>query len=361
MMMRALRSSGSTRSFLLFVTLPLLLVLAAAPVLAARTDIVVLVNGDRITGEVRELSYGQLKYKTDDMGTIYIEWTKIASLTTTQVLQVELADGRRLFGRAPESGATAGSLRIRSRVTGAEERVPVEVPMTDIVRLAINDEDESWHKRLEGDFSLGYSFTQASDVEVFNLSAEVGARDRVRRWNIAFDSQLTSQETGPASQRGSLNSALERFMPNRYYRELQLEFTRNQELGLNMRSLLGGTVGRYLIQTQSSEWRAGVGLAASVENGTDGSKRESAEGQLSTSLRLFRLDSPKTDVTATLTLLPSLTESGRWRGEGSLQAKHELVTDLFFGISLNDSYDNEPTAGAETNDWSIGTSIGYTF
>jgi len=45
----------------------------ALPALAAKTDVVVLLNGDRITGEVKELSYGQLKFKTDDMGTLYIE------------------------------------------------------------------------------------------------------------------------------------------------------------------------------------------------------------------------------------------------------------------------------------------------
>ncbi len=362
MMLRTLRSSGSIGSSRhMLAAIALLLALTTAPAYAAKTDVVVLLNGDRITGEVKELSYGQLKFKTDDIGTIYIEWTKIASLSTTQVLQVELADGRRLFGRAPENGTTTGSLRIRSRIEGTEERVPVELPMVDIVRLAVTEEGEPWRKRVDGDFSLGYSFTQASNVEVFNVSGQIGARDRIRRWNVALDAQVTSQEIGPASQRSSLNSALERYMSNRYYRETQLEFSRNQELGLDLRSLLGGTVGRYLVQTQSSEWRAGLGLAGSIENGTDGSKRESVEAQLTTSLRLFRFDSPKTNVTASFSLLPSLTESGRWRGEASIQARRELITDLFFEISLNDSYDNEPTEGAETNDWNIGTSIGYTF
>ena len=362
MMLRALRFSVFQHSpvFRQAVLAAFLLAVTTAPALAARTDVVVLLNGDRITGEVMELSYGQLKYKTDDMGTIYIEWTKIASLTTTRALQVELADGRRIFGNAPESATTTAAMRVLTGEPGAEP-VPVDVAMIDVVRVATTYEGSPWHQRLDGDFSVGYSYTQASTVEVFNLSAEVGARTRLRRWNVALDTQLTDQETSTASQRGSLNSALERYMTDRYYRETQLEFSRNQELGLNMRSLLGGTFGRYLLQSQSSEWRAGVGLAASVENGTDGSKRESAEAQLSTSLRLFRFDSPKTNVTASLTLLPSLTESGRWRGEGSIQARHEVISDLFFEISFNDSYDNRPTEGAETNDWNIGTSIGYSF
>jgi hypothetical protein len=76
---------------------------------------------------------------------------------------------------------------------------------------------------------------------------------------------------------------------------------------------------------------------------------------------LFRFDSPETNVTASLTLLPSLTESGRLRGEGSLELRHEIVNDLFFEISLYDSYDNEAPEGAESNDWSIATGLGYSF
>ena len=34
------------------------------PAWAAKTDIVMLLNGDRITGEVKELAYGQLKFAT---------------------------------------------------------------------------------------------------------------------------------------------------------------------------------------------------------------------------------------------------------------------------------------------------------
>ena len=53
--------------------------LLAMPAVAAKTDVIVLINGDHITGEVKDLSYGQLKFKTDHMGTIYIEWDKIVS------------------------------------------------------------------------------------------------------------------------------------------------------------------------------------------------------------------------------------------------------------------------------------------
>ena len=330
------------------------------PASAAKTDVVVLLNGDRITGEVKELAYGQLKFSTDDMGTLYIEWSKIASLTTAQQLQVELADGRRVFGQAPEAGVSRGALSLRGGAPAGAVVVPMEVPMSDVVRVVTLGAGE-WKERLDAAVSLGYSFSQASDTQVFNFAGSIGSRDRRQHWNVALDAQLTSQDGGRASQRAALVGTRERFMPDRYYRESALEFTRNQELGLDLRSLVSLSFGRYLIQDQGHEWRAGIGLAASAERGYDGNRRESLEAQFSSSVRLFNFDSPELNLVAGLTLLPSLSDTGRLRGESSLKLRRELAPDLFLEFGFYDSYDNRPAEGAEKNDWSVVTSLGYTF
>jgi hypothetical protein len=343
------------------VALALLVSLLAASALAApKTDIVVLVNGDRITGEIKELAYGQLTLKTEDIGTIYIEWDKIASITTTQLLQVEMTDGRRMFGFAPEPAPVAGKIRLMIGQFGGSP-TPVDLPIYDIVRMATVKNSDTWYKRLKGSFSLGYSYTQANSLNVLNLSADIGSRDQERKWQVVLDSTVTSQASESSSQRASLVSTLERFLPDRYYSEGSLEFTRNEELGLDLRSLIGATFGRYLMQHKNSEWRAGAGLAASTEQRVDGSKQDSIEAQFTTSVRVFYLDHPKTDVNTIVTVLPSLTESGRVRGEASIKARREIVTDLFFEVSVYDSYDNRPSEGAPNNDWGLTTSIGYTF
>ena len=59
-----------------------------------RTDVVTLANGDRITGEVMRLERGRLEFKTDDAGTLYLEWDKLSSLVST-------ASGRSAHNRWP--------------------------------------------------------------------------------------------------------------------------------------------------------------------------------------------------------------------------------------------------------------------
>jgi hypothetical protein len=321
----------------------------------------VLNNGDRITGEVKELAYGQLKYSTDDIGTLYIEWGKIVTIQSTQAFQVDMLDGRVLYGRlAPEQGLPGTvTLRGNTRAGGAEEEFLLE--LQSIARINVLDEG-SWRDRFDGSFSLGYSFAKSTGVEVFNLSATIQSRNQRRFWSVDLDSQLSDQDEGAASTRWSLVGTVSRPMKvNSFYREGTLQFTRNDELGLQLRGLLGGSIGRYLHVTPESEWRASLGLAASRERGTDETTRNNLEGQVGMSYRLFRLDTPKASVTASATVLPSITESGRVRGEASLNLRREIVKDLFVELQVYDSYDNRPADGASTNDWGVTTSVGYSF
>ncbi len=64
-----------------------------------KTDIVILKNGDRVTGEIENLEAGILELKTDSMGTVYIEWRFISELISDRNLSVENVDGSRWLGQ----------------------------------------------------------------------------------------------------------------------------------------------------------------------------------------------------------------------------------------------------------------------
>lgn len=338
----------------------LALALLASPVRADKTDVVFLDNGDHITGEVMDLGSGQLRFKTSHIGTIYVDWTHVVSLTTNQNLKIELSDGTRLFGTAPQVASSPGSIRLLRSEHG-QPPVPVEVPISEVVELRRVKGGVVWYDRFEGDVSLGYSYTSANGVQTADFSANVGARNRKREWKVSLDAQTTHQDTGPSTQRDSLLGTFDVFLPNRYYSETAIQFARNEELGLDLRSAIAQAFGRYFVQRQGFEWRGAVWLALSTETGTNGERRQDVWLPLSTDLYLFRWDHPKTNVTANLTVLPSLNDGGRVRGEATLKLRHELISDLFLQISFNDSYDNKPAETARTNDWNVVTSLGYSF
>ena len=116
------------------------------------------------------------------------------------------------------------------------------------------------------------------------------------------------------------------------------------------------------MQNNHAEWLGGLGVVYSHENYTGGETFDSVEGVLTTSFKLFRYDFPETDIGGSLSLLPSLTKSGRYRAEADLRAKYEFVDDLYFELKVYGSYDSQPPlADSEQSDYGLTTSLGYSF
>ena len=65
---------------------------------AQKTDSVWIRNGDRITGEVKSLYRAKLKYSTDDLGTIYIQWDKVARTSSRATFEVQVTSGDKYYG-----------------------------------------------------------------------------------------------------------------------------------------------------------------------------------------------------------------------------------------------------------------------
>src|SRR6187402_1924010 len=85
--------------------------LIGTPAYAQKTDVITLANGDRITGEIISLSKGRLELKTDDVGTINIEWDNIVIISSPRFFEVETTDGRRLLGTIAMAGDRAISVK----------------------------------------------------------------------------------------------------------------------------------------------------------------------------------------------------------------------------------------------------------
>ena len=125
--------------------------------------------------------------------------------------------------------------------------------------------------------------------------------------------------------------------------------------------LLGGGIGRYFFQTPSQEFFAAAGIAVTKEEFSDGQTQE-LRGNTAMSYDLYRFDTPEIDISTELTVYPSFTVSGRVRTDAGIRMRYEIIDDLFYELSAQHMYDSEPqSVGATNSDWSVVTSLGYTF
>ena len=89
-------SAGKTNHRFHGLVLDVLLVLFWAAPLTA--DVVLLLNGDRLSGDVQELKDEKLALKTHYAGTVNIDWSEVKSLEAEGFFQVQAESGVRYSG-----------------------------------------------------------------------------------------------------------------------------------------------------------------------------------------------------------------------------------------------------------------------
>lgn len=331
----------------------------AGSALADKTDIVELRNGDRVTCEIKNLERGRLRVSTDSMGTVFIEWQDILRITSPALYVVEMQDGSRLQGTLAGTEVERQLLLRGGSGGGDKEEF---VPMESVVWLDPLKLDERIVKRWDGSVSAGFDATKANSDT--SLSASFDARRRAEDFLLNFGGSVysRSQDGVDDSLRADFNAVYRGLLEDRWYWAALGTFERNDELGIDLRTLGGTGYGRFLVQTGRALWSVTGGLAVVNEQlAGDVDAQTSVEALLNTDFEFFTYDTPKTTLTTSLTVFPSITESGRVRSQLDFALRRELVTDLFVEISVYDSYDSDPPEEAETNDWGIVTSLGYTF
>lgn len=115
------------------------------------------------------------------------------------------------------------------------------------------------------------------------------------------------------------------------------------------------------MQTNTKQFSMTAGLVATRESftGSDESTTQ-AEGKLQIRYLNRHLD-PDSRFSFTTNIFPLLEDFSQYRAETDISFKREFVEDLFFEVLLYHSYVSEPPTGAESGDYGITTSLGYSF
>jgi len=323
---------------------------------AEKTDVVVLINGNSVTGEVKSLEFGLLRYSTDSMGTVNIDWEDIVSVTSQQKLQVELSDGTRYFG---ELLPTGDSYHVRV-VTASQEYI---FETGQIVRISPIETSEKFLQRLDGSFSLGVQTQKSSEVTTSNLAADVSYRTRKYLLGMRINSSVTDQgqEDIPSSARQSLGFNYQRFRSNRWFTDWFAGWEKIDEQGIAGRVSAGGGIGRYLTQTNKSQFSLAGGVQG-VRSSFAGEDESTVEAEGRIEMRYLRRNlAPETSFRFTSTLFPLLEDLSRYRIESDLSLRRELFEDFFLDLTFGYSYISEAPTGGANSDYTATTSLGYSF
>lgn len=341
------------RSILYLLTVTILAAHAGF-VFAERTDVVVLYNGNTITGEVKSMQQGKLKFKTDHLDTIFIEWEFVRSVSSQDFFEVENQRGEFFYGTlAP------GPEDFTLRVVESEDEVVIEMErVVDILPIK-----QKFFDRIDGSLNLGFSYTSADSLLQYSLESDATYYQRKYTAAVGLSSIQTFQEGRDDIFRNNLIFIYTRFHKNRYFSAGSLGFSSSSELGIQLRSELGYAFGRTFKQTNRSRLSASAGFGVNRETPVGKDPTDYLlVGLLGGNYKFFLYNYPKTDISVDLAVIPGITAWPRMRVEFSGSLKREIMTDFTVNLSIFDSYDSDPPSEASSNhDFGTVLSVGWIF
>ena len=126
------RKSGRTALVVLFNFL-----IAVTALAKNVDDVVVLKNGDRLTGEIKGLQRGELRIKSDYMAeAVRLDWAKVERLESKSTFMIWLVDGK-LVTDVMRLLPT-NSYEVPNFIIGSSDQT-IRVPQLDVIRITPAD------------------------------------------------------------------------------------------------------------------------------------------------------------------------------------------------------------------------------
>jgi putative salt-induced outer membrane protein YdiY len=321
-------------------------------------DVVVLKNGDRLTGEIKGLQRGELRIKADYMAeAVRLDWSKVESIESKTTFMIWLVDGK-LVTDVMRLLPTNSS-KVPNFVIGSSGQT-FKVPQLDVIR--ITPTESGFWKRLEGSIDLGFSFTSGNDQYQTQFAATTTYRTGDHSFTAAIDSSFSGQTDGTSQTRNQFTFDYRKQLNDRWYVGGLFGLLRSDQQSLDLRTSVGGIVGRNLKQTEYTRLSVYGGIVGTREHyaAEVGQPRQTnADALAGVDFLTFRFS--RTDITSRFSLFPSLTTPGRMRMQANSDLRIKIVKDLWWGFHLYENYDSKPPVRADKNDLGVSTSLGWKF
>jgi hypothetical protein len=333
-----------------------------APLLARdSTDVIIMKNGDHLTGEIKGLDSGVLYFSLKYiLGTSQVQWSKVDHIESKQLFLVKTEDGL----------VFTGTLSTAEVANGRPMSIEVvETPAKQVVleRQTVVQMDQTserfWH-RFNGDVNTGIIYSKGNQSTQFNLSSGVGYPRE--RWSAAasYNSTLSTSTGVSASTRNQFNLGAQRLLRwnNWFYAGLG-DLLQSSVQGIELQSTLGGGIGRYLANTNHATisvlggfaWQRTRYAQSIIPQGT----QDVAAGVLAANVKLFRFN--KTNLSVTATVFPAISQPGRVFSTVNVAYYVKITGDLSWNVSFYGNWDNQPPPTFSGSDYGTSSGLSWTF
>jgi len=351
-------------------TLRTLALLALLPVIAAtaRADVILLTNGDRVTGEIVTSDDESLTVATELLGEVRIERSGIASITSDRALIVTLEGGETATG-------TIATEQEELRITRPDQEA-IETPLESVIAIRDDASQAAWEREQErltnpgwldfwaGSASLGLAVARGN-AKTTTISTRMNVNrvtgfDRTRlNFSQIYSTQSTTEPSGATANRINGSARYSRDITGRLFAFTVADFTTDEFQDLDLRSVLGGGLGWKIIDTERTLWEFGAGGNWNREKFSTGLVRNSGEANfgeesshnLTDAIRLYQ----------SFSVFPNLSERSEYRLDIDGGVSFDINHSLSWNLAVSDRYLSNPLVDKRANDLLLTTGITFRF
>jgi hypothetical protein len=334
-------------------------VLLATPLFSREsTDVIVMKNGDHLTGEIKGLNAGVLYVSMEYiLGTSSLQWSKVVHLESKQLFLVKTADGSVYTGTL-NTANTPGGRPVKIEVAETSGR-PVVIDSSRIVEMDMTS--ANFFQRFNGSVNTGIIYSKGNQSTQYSLGSQVTYPRE--RWaaGASFSSNLSASTGATASTRNQLGLDAFHLLPwnNWFYGGLG-NFLQSSEQGISRQSTAGGGIGRYFKNTNMARISALAGFAGqNTEYQQNIATQNLASGLIAAKLQFFRFN--KTNATVDTVFLPVISQPGRVKFNMNVSYYVKITGNLSWNVSFYGNWDNRPPNGLSGSDYGSSSGLSWTF
>jgi len=235
---------------LLLWTLPLFLSLSA------NADVVMLDNGDRLSGKVINKTDGHLLFKTDYAGNIRINWNNISTLKVDKPVQLMLKNKTTIEQANINSNATKNIEVSSTNISG-----PINVAMDDVLYINPPVELSGKGVKIKGRVNAGLSVASGnSENESYNLDTEVIIRSLKNRFTVGAKLYRASDEDIDTEDKSAMYFKYDHFLSKKRYIYGHSSFARDKFKDQKLKSTIGLGYGHQFFESDDRNMSLEAGI-----------------------------------------------------------------------------------------------------
>jgi len=326
---------------------------------AQKTDSIFHINGDILTGDLKNMAYGVATYKMDGMGTISVEDVKIKSIKSQKLFEIEMKDGSVNYGSLDSLDVSLGHVR---KVTIVTKDSIIVVNIDDIVE--IYPIKRNFWMRTSGNLGLGFNYTKGSNIASILVSGNLYYRKKKSYFLLEFTDNNTYQEKDLTAVQANASLAWQRILKKKWSAQAAFQASQNSELGTKLRlgyNMLGI---RDIAYNNWNRLYAGVGFSLMQETPYDDSGiTNDVSALIQVVWKVYKFTAPKINVDADISYLPYITNPSRNRVNINFNPSISIFSDNFkVGLTFYYNFDSDPPSGAtSTYDYGTNLQLSYSF